>query len=58
MDKNNAYKANTMSDDAYELMKRDILTLEIKPGTMITEQVICDKYNISRTPSRHVLQRL
>ena len=58
MERNNIYKANTMGDDAYELMKKDILTLEIKPGTMITEQVICDKYNISRTPSRHVLQRL
>ena len=55
---NKSYKANTMGDDVYELMKRDILNLEIKPGTMVTEQVICEKYNISRTPSRHVLQRL
>lgn len=58
MDMNKSYKANTMGDDVYELMKRDILNLEIKPGTMVTEQVICEKYNISRTPSRHVLQRL
>lgn len=58
MDKNTAYKMNTVGDDVYELMKREILNLSIKPGTMVTEQVICEKYNISRTPSRHVLQRL
>ncbi len=58
MDKNSAYKLNTVGDDVYELMKREILNLSIKPGTMVTEQVICEKYNISRTPSRHVLQRL
>ncbi|MFH5834891.1 GntR family transcriptional regulator [Proteiniclasticum sp. C24MP] len=58
MERNNLYKANTMGDDVYELMKKDILSLEIKPGTMITEQIICDKYGISRTPSRHVMQRL
>ncbi len=58
MDKNNIYKMNTMGDDVYELMKREILSLEIKPGTMVTEQLICDKYSISRTPSRYVIQRL
>lgn len=58
MDKNAAYKMNTVGDDVYELMKKDILNLSIKPGTLVTEQVICEKYNISRTPSRHVLQRL
>lgn len=58
MERNNLYKANTMGDDVYELMKREILSLEIKPGTLITEQIICDKYGISRTPSRHVMQRL
>lgn len=58
MERNNLYKVNTMGDDVYELMKREILSLEIKPGTMITEQIICDKYGISRTPSRHVMQRL
>ena len=58
MDKYKSYTANTVGDDVYEHMKRDILSLNLKPGTMVTEQVICEKYNISRTPSRHVLQRL
>ncbi len=58
MQMNRVYKANTIGDDAYENMKRDILVLEIKPGTIITEQFICEKYAISRTPSRDVIQRL
>lgn len=58
MDRYKSYTANTVGDDVYEHMKRDILSLNLKPGTVVTEQVICEKYNISRTPSRHVLQRL
>ncbi len=58
MQMNRSYKANTIGDDVYENMKRDILVLEIKPGTIITEQFICEKYDISRTPSRDVIQRL
>lgn len=51
-------KANTIGDDVYELLKNDILNLTVKPGQVLTEQEICEKYNISRTPSRDVLQRL
>ena len=57
-DKNSMFKLNTMGDDVYEEMKKDILNLRMKPGTPVTEQGICEKYGISRTPSRHVLQRL
>ncbi len=57
-DKNSMFKLNTMGDDVYEEMKKDILNLRMKPGTSVTEQGICEKYGISRTPSRHVLQRL
>lgn len=51
-------KANTIGDDVYEMLKSDILNLTVKPGQVLTEQEICEKYNISRTPSRDVLQRL
>ncbi|WP_312459021.1 GntR family transcriptional regulator [Proteiniclasticum sp.] len=57
-DKNSMFKLNTMGDDVYEEMKKDILNLHMKPGTPVTEQGICEKHGISRTPSRHVLQRL
>ncbi|QUH26832.1 GntR family transcriptional regulator [Serpentinicella alkaliphila] len=53
-----AYKANTIAEDVYSSLEKDILNLTIKPGQLLTEQDICERYNISRTPSRDVLQRL
>ena len=52
------YKANTIAEDVYKSLEKDILNLTIKPGQILTEQDICQRYNISRTPSRDVLQRL
>ena len=52
------YKANTIAEDVYKSLEKDILNLTIKPGQILTEQDICERYNISRTPSRDVLQRL
>ncbi|SET38290.1 DNA-binding transcriptional regulator, GntR family [Natronincola peptidivorans] len=52
------YKANTIAEDVYKNLEKDILNLTIKPGQILTEQDICERYNISRTPSRDVLQRL
>lgn len=53
-----SYEATTISEDVYKSLEKDILNLIIKPGQILTEQEICEKYNISRTPSRDVLQRL
>lgn len=53
-----SYEATTISEDVYKSLEKDILNLKIKPGQILTEQEICEKYNISRTPSRDVLQRL
>lgn len=53
-----SYDATTISEDVYKSLEKDILNLKIKPGQILTEQEICEKYNISRTPSRDVLQRL
>ncbi|GAU75696.1 GntR family transcriptional regulator [Fusibacter sp. 3D3] len=50
--------ASVLSDDVYEILKQDILTLKVKPGQTLTEQEICDQFIISRTPSRDVLKRL
>ena len=35
-----------------------ILTLEIKPGSMLDETLLSEKYDLSRTPLREVIQRL
>ena len=43
---------------AYEDLKRAILTLERKPGSALEETELCEKYGLSRTPLREVLQQL
>lgn len=42
----------------YEDLEQKIMNLEYKPGQIITEQEICDKYGVSRTPSRDIIQKL
>ncbi|MTI44420.1 transcriptional regulator, GntR family [Roseibium hamelinense] len=45
-------------NDAYEAMKRAILTLERKPGSSLEESELCTAFGLSRTPLREVLQQL
>lgn len=46
------------SDSIYEKLKEEIIHLAIKPGTMLREIDIADRFNVSRTPVRDVLVRL
>jgi len=39
-------------------LRNRILSLDIAPGTDLDEKRLCDRYGISRTPLREVLQRL
>ncbi|WJS02718.1 GntR family transcriptional regulator [Roseibium aggregatum] len=48
----------TAKSNAYEDLKRAILTLERKPGSPLEETDLCDLYGLSRTPLREVLQQL
>ena len=48
----------TAKSIAYEGLKREILTLERQPGSALEESELCDKYGLSRTPLREVLQQL
>lgn len=41
-----------------EQLKKAILSLELKPGTIISETSLAEKYNLSRTPIRDILKRL
>lgn len=43
---------------AYNSIKRKIITCEYAPGTFLSEEILTDELNISRTPIRDALGRL
>lgn len=45
-------------DYALRVIKKNIINLELKPGTMISEQDIANELNLSRTPVHEALQEL
>lgn len=45
-------------DYAYQTIKNKILTLELKPGTKISEKTIAEKLKMSRTPVREAFMKL
>ncbi len=46
------------SDDLYKALKKDILMSDIYAGLKLTEDFICKKYKVSRTPARSALLKL
>lgn len=42
----------------FDVLKREILALELKPGQAISENEICARFQVSRTPVREALRRL
>ncbi len=47
-----------LSTNLYNEIQKDILSGVIKPGTKLTEHVLCKKYNVSRTPVREAFRQL
>lgn len=45
-------------DEVYRILRNDLLSLEIKPSTRISEASIAERFNLSRTPIRDVLKKL
>lgn len=50
--------ANLSNEEIYDILEREIITLVIKPGEQISENTLCKRFCLSRTPVRSVLQRL
>lgn len=46
------------SSQIYGILRRAIVMLEMKPGSPVSEKVICAAYNVSRTPVREAVQKL
>ena len=52
---------NTHPDNSsliYETLKKEIVNLSIPPGTIITENEMCERFSVSRTPVRTAFHRL
>lgn len=48
----------TRKTELAETLKRQILTLELSPGADIDETVLCERFELSRTPVREVFRDL
>lgn len=49
---------NTLADQVYERLEKDILTGVYKRGEILTEAALCENLGVSRTPVREALRRL
>jgi GntR family transcriptional regulator, rspAB operon transcriptional repressor len=48
----------TRADDVYRTIKADIVSLKLKPGSMVQEETLAQQLGVSRTPVREALRRL
>ena len=53
-----APRAETMTEQAYRLIEEQVVTLRLKPGDVLSEQMLSATFKIGRTPIREALQRL
>jgi DNA-binding GntR family transcriptional regulator len=47
-----------LSTDLFSNLRKDILQGKLRQGEKLTEQQICDEYNVSRTPVREAFRQL
>jgi DNA-binding GntR family transcriptional regulator len=53
-----ASTAETLTDRAYTELEELIVTLQLEPGSVLSEQMLAERLRIGRTPIREALQRL
>ena len=49
---------NLSCDEIYQIIENEIVSLKIRPGESLSENSLCKRFSVSRTPIRSVLQRL
>lgn len=50
--------AQPLSANLFQMIQKDILSGDIPAGSKLTEQTLCKKYNVSRTPLREAFRQL
>jgi DNA-binding GntR family transcriptional regulator len=53
-----APRGETLTEQAYRALEEQIVTLRLKPGDILSEQMLSATFRIGRTPIREALQRL
>ncbi len=53
-----ATRDETLTEQAYRVLEEQIVTLRLKPGDVLSEQMLSATFKIGRTPIREALQRL
>ena len=53
-----AARDETLTEQAYRLIEEQVVTLRLKPGDVLSEQMLSGTFKIGRTPIREALQRL
>ncbi|NTU74845.1 MAG: GntR family transcriptional regulator [Anaerolineaceae bacterium] len=48
----------SMAEQAYNAIKRDILTCELEPGAQVAQSQLMERYQLGTTPIREALKRL
>ena len=46
------------SDHIYHVLRQEILSLELLPGTQMREEDLAGRFGVSRTPVRSAISRL
>ena len=53
-----ALQPESLTEQAYRVIEEQIVTLRLKPGDILSEQMLSASFDIGRTPIREALQRL
>lgn len=48
----------SLNESTYQSLRREIMYLKLKPGTLLSTANIAEQYKVSRTPAREAILRL
>ncbi|MEO4001883.1 GntR family transcriptional regulator [Mesorhizobium sp. CAU 1732] len=48
-------RRRTLTDEIYDELRRQIVDVELLPGTVLPEKSICEQFGVSRTPLREAI---